>query len=88
MAADKRAQAEHNPVFLFQSTHAALDAEEAIMDAGIWCDVVPRPPGTATSLCGLAIEVMDKDAPDVAALLESTGIVFDTYQPPEAGDGA
>lgn len=87
MAADKRAQAEHNPVFLFQSTHAALDAEEAIMDAGIWCDVVPRPPGTATSLCGLAIEVMDKDETDVATLLEAAGIVFETYRPPGADDG-
>lgn len=87
MATDKRTQAEHNPVFLFKSTHAALDAEEAIMDAGIWCDVVPRPPGTASSLCGLAIEVLGKDESDVAMLLEAAGIAFETYRPAEADDG-
>lgn len=87
MAAEKRTRAERNPVFLFQNTHAALEAEEAIMDVGIWCDVVPRPPETASSLCGLAIEVLGKDEADVAALLKAAGIAFETYRPPEAGDG-
>lgn len=87
MAAEKPPRTAINPVFLFQNTHAALDAEEAIMDAGIWCDVVPRPPGTASSLCGLAIEVLPKDETDVAALLAAGGIDFEIYRYPEAGDG-
>ena len=70
-----------NAVFLFDTTHAAMEAEQLIIDAGFWCDVVPRPPGTMSSLCGLAIEVMAADAAEVRKVLISEGIPFEIYQP-------
>lgn len=68
-------------VFLFDTTHDAMQAEEAIIDAGFWCDVVPRPPDTAATLCGLAIEVQSADSEEVARLLEAEGITFQIYRP-------
>ncbi|MFA5801041.1 MAG: DUF3343 domain-containing protein [Thermoleophilia bacterium] len=68
-------------IFLFDTTHAAMAAEQLVIDAGFWCDVVPRPPGTMTSLCGLAIEVTAVDVKDVRNLLISEGIPFEIYQP-------
>ncbi|MFA5809930.1 MAG: DUF3343 domain-containing protein [Thermoleophilia bacterium] len=68
-------------IFLFDNTHAAMAAEQLIIDAGFWCEVVPRPPGTMTSLCGLAIEVMAVDVKDVRKVLISEGISFEIYQP-------
>ncbi|MFA6000579.1 MAG: DUF3343 domain-containing protein [Thermoleophilia bacterium] len=68
-------------IFLFDTTHAAMEAEQLIIDAGFWCDVVPRPPGTMSSLCGLAIEVMAADAGGVRNVLISEGIPFEIYQP-------
>lgn len=66
-------------LFLFDTTHAAMEAEEAIIDAGFWCDIVPRPPEASVTLCGLAIEVHAADEEDVAALLTGAGIGFDIY---------
>jgi hypothetical protein len=66
-------------VLLFESTHAALAAEERILEEGLWCDVVPRPPGTSTSLCGLAIAIRDENREDIADLLRKAGIGFETY---------
>lgn len=68
-------------IFLFDTTHDAMQAEEAIIDAGFWCDIVPRPPDTAATLCGLAIEVEGADCEEVARLLEEEGIAFQIYQP-------
>lgn len=66
-------------VLLFDSTHAALAGEAAILDGGFWCDVVPRPPGTSDALCGLAIEVDTADQESIAELLQEAGIAFETY---------
>lgn len=65
-------------VLLFDSTHAALAAEEAILDAGYWCDMVPRPPG-ADSLCGLAVAIRAGDAAGVATLMGQAGIDFELH---------
>jgi hypothetical protein len=67
-------------VFLFDSTHDAMKAEETIIDAGFWCDVVPRPPDTSSELCGLAVEVQVADQADVAELLSGTAIRYEIYQ--------
>lgn len=74
-------------ILLFASTHAALAAEERVLEAGLWCDVVPRPPGTSDSLCGLALAISGKDREQVAEMLEQKGIEFEAYQP-GAGDEA
>lgn len=68
-------------IFLFATTHDAMGAEEAIIDAGFWCDVVPRPPGTGGTLCGLAIEVQAGDRAEVENLLIAAGIEHELYQP-------
>ena len=66
-------------VLLFESTHRALSAEAAILEAGFWCDIVERPPGTADGLCGLAVEVDALDAAGIARLLQNAAIFFDIY---------
>lgn len=67
-------------ILLFDSTHAALAAEEQIITGEYWCDMVPRPPGTADSLCGLAVAIKAADEAGIAGLLQNAGIVFDTYR--------
>ena len=67
-------------VFLFNTTHAAMEAEEAIIDAGFWCDIIPRPPAAADSLCGLAIEVQRVDMQEVELVLEKAGLVFEVFE--------
>lgn len=70
-----------NTIFLFDTTHDAMKAEEAIIEGGFWSDMVPRPPDTASTLCGLAVEVQAADKEEVARLLEREGIAFQIYQP-------
>lgn len=66
-------------VLLFETTHAALAAEEALIEGGLWCDMVPRPPGTSDDLCGLAVEVDEADTEEVMAALRRAGLEFNTY---------
>lgn len=58
-----------------------MEAEEAIIDAGFWCDVVPRPPQAAATLCGLAIEALRADEQEISLLLEKAGLDFETFAP-------
>ncbi len=67
-------------LLLFDTTHAAMEAEEHIITGGFWCDVVPRPPQVSDSLCGLAIEVYAGELTEIEALLTSEGIVTESYQ--------
>ncbi len=68
-------------VLLFDTTHRAMSAEEAIIDGGFWCDVVPRPPDAISTLCGLAIEVLAGDLASVRSALTVAGLVFEIYKP-------
>lgn len=68
-------------ILLFDTTHAAMAAEEAIIDAGFWCDVVPKPPDAMTGLCGLAIAIRDADLAAVRSTLGKAGLAFEIYQP-------
>ena len=67
-------------MLLFPTTHAVLEAEETLIDAGFGCDVVPRPPEAAAGLCGLAIEIRDGDRPAVERLFADTGLAFAALQ--------
>lgn len=58
-----------------------MEAEETVIDAGFWCDVVPRPPQAAATLCGLAIEARLADMEEISRLLEKAGIAFETFKP-------
>lgn len=68
-------------ILLFNSTHDAMRAEEAIINAGFWNDMVPRPPDSTSTLCGLAIEVQSDDIEDIRRLLNEEDVFFDIYQP-------
>ncbi len=68
-------------IFLFGTTHAAMEGEEAIIDAGYWCDVVPRPPLASSTLCGLAIEARRQDLEEISRLLEKAGLAFEIFEP-------
>ncbi len=66
-------------LLLFETTHAAMEAEEQIINGGFWCEVVPRPPEVATAQCGLAIEINTADREDVSGILAKAGIEFEPY---------
>jgi hypothetical protein len=72
-------QDEH-ALLLFDTTHAAMEAEDTIIDRGFWCEVVPRPPDASDTLCGLAIEVARQDLDEIAPLLKPAGMTFEIYQ--------
>jgi hypothetical protein len=77
----KRPSAPETAVLLFDTTHAAMAAEDIIVGGGFWCDVVPRPPDAMSGLCGLAIEVLTADLPEIRDALGAGGIAFEIYQP-------
>jgi len=68
-------------ILLFDTTHTAMAGEQAIIDAGFWCDVVPKPPDAMTGLCGLAIEVREDDIDAVRETLTDAGLSFEIYKP-------
>ncbi|MDO8735549.1 MAG: DUF3343 domain-containing protein [Thermoleophilia bacterium] len=68
-------------ILLFDTTHTAMAGEQAIIDAGFWCDVVPKPPDAMTGLCGLAIAIRDEDLAAVRETLVNAGLAFEIYQP-------
>lgn len=80
-AGHRSAGDDDNVILMFDTTHLAMEAEQQIIDGGFWCEVVPRPPATMSSLCGLAIAVLPADAEEVKALLRSSGIAFEVYRP-------
>lgn len=74
-------KAPHEPaLLLFDTTHAAMEAEDTIIDRGFWCEVVPRPPEVSDTLCGLAIEVTRQDLDEIVSLLKQAGISVETYK--------
>ncbi|MBE0429055.1 MAG: DUF3343 domain-containing protein [Thermoleophilia bacterium] len=68
-------------IFLFDTTHDAMQAEEAIIEGGFWNELVPRPPDSANTLCGLAIAVEPGDREEITSLLAGEGIRFQQYEP-------
>lgn len=80
MAHGDDATASGRVLLLFETTHAAMEAEEDIISGGFWCDVVPRPAEVADDLCGLAVAVEASDHDGVAELLRNMGIQFESYQ--------
>ncbi|MHB1055109.1 MAG: DUF3343 domain-containing protein [Thermoleophilia bacterium] len=66
--------------FLFDTTHDAMRAEAAIIDAGYWCDMVPRPPDATGTLCGLAVAIQPGDSDGVAGLLKQAGVMYEISQ--------
>jgi hypothetical protein len=63
-------------VFLFDTTHHVLWAEELAADAAIPADVVPAPADRDEARCDLALETFAARADDLAELLRQEGVVF------------
>lgn len=67
-------------LFTFDSTHAALWAEEIANDNGIPAEIVPAPPGVLAR-CNLALEVLAEDVEDLVLSLSDAGVEFQAPQP-------
>lgn len=68
-------------VFVFETTHHALWAEEVAREAGIPAEVVPAPPA-ARARCSLALETLPDDVDFLAATLHSHGVPHARWPPP------
>jgi hypothetical protein len=71
-----------NPVFVFDTTHHALWAEEVAQEAGIPAEVIPAPPA-ARARCNLALETLPEDAARLAATLTVEGVPHALWTPAE-----
>lgn len=65
----------------FDTTHHALLAEQAALDAGFAVQVTPAPPDSGAG-CDLALEYFDADEDALAAALNEAGVQFRRYGPP------
>jgi len=70
-------------LFLFDTTHHVLWAEELAMEAEIPADVVPAPPDRGEARCDLALETFAARAAELAEVLTREGVVF--FSPGEDG---
>ena len=72
----------HTVVFLFDTTHHVLWAEEIAIAAGIPAEVVPAPPNRGEARCDLALETFGEKAEDLGQALIGEGVEFHA---PEGG---
>jgi hypothetical protein len=63
-------------VFLFESAHYALWAEDVAREQGVEVKVVPAPPESRAK-CGLALEIPAGAAEAMQGAFEGEGIVFE-----------
>jgi hypothetical protein len=68
------------PVFVFETTHHALWAEEVARDGGIPAEVIPAPPA-ARARCNLALETLPEDSGRLALLLHAQGVPHALWPP-------
>jgi hypothetical protein len=66
-------------VFVFDTTHHALWAEEVARDRGIPAEVIPAPPA-ARARCNLALEALPEDVDTLAAALVGEGVPFGRWE--------
>ncbi|MEX0892369.1 MAG: DUF3343 domain-containing protein [Gemmatimonadota bacterium] len=67
-------------LFVFETTHHALWAEEVAADAGLPAEPVPAP-AEAGAGCDLALEVLVADADALEAALEKAGVACRRFIP-------
>lgn len=67
--------APENPTFIFDSTNAALWAEEVAKEQGIPVDVVAAPAGSDAK-CDLALVTLATRADDLQRELRAAGVAF------------
>lgn len=68
-------------VFVFDTTHHALWAEEVAREAAIPAEVVPAPPA-ARARCNLALETLPEDVHRLADALTAAGVRHARWPPP------
>ena len=68
-------------VFVYDSTHHAIWAEEVAEKAGIPSEVVPAPTA-AEATCNLALRTLPARVPELAEALEREGVRFRLHPPP------
>ena len=71
------------PVFIFQTTHHALWAEEIAEGAGIPAEVIPAP-AESRAKCDLALRTRSHDIPALADKLREEAVEFGVWPPPDA----
>jgi hypothetical protein len=69
------------PVFVFDSTHHALWAEQVALEAGLAAQVIPAPAETRAR-CALALETLPEDLGALAAALRRAGVEFGLHPDP------
>lgn len=68
------------PLFIFDTTHHALWAEEIAGERAIPSEIVPAPP-EANARCNLALEVLPEDADRMRTALQDEGVPFGVHPP-------
>lgn len=63
-------------VFLFDTTHHVLWAEEIAVTAGIPAEVIPAPPDRGEARCDLALETFETRARALGDVLAAEGVEF------------
>lgn len=66
-------------VFVFDTTHHALWAEEVARDRGIPAEVIPAPPA-ARARCSLALETLPEEVDALAGALAGEGVPFGRWE--------
>lgn len=66
-------------VFVFDTTHHALWAEEVAGSRGIPAEVIPAPPA-ARARCNLALETLPEEVDALAAALADEGVPFGRWE--------
>lgn len=74
-----------NRTFVFDTTNAALWAEELAREAGIPAEVVPAPED-AQAKCDLALITLGERAAELSRVLEDAGVTH-RWWPPRADGG-
>ncbi len=67
-------------IYLFDTTHMALWAEDVAVQQGIPAEVVPAPPDRKGARCDLALETFADCVADLSPRLTEAGVEF---YPPE-----
>jgi len=67
-----------NPVFIFDTTHHALWAEELALEHRIPVEVIPAP-SRSGARCDLALETLPEEVQGLRALLRENGVEHEVF---------
>lgn len=67
-------------ILLFPTTQAVLKAEDLLLEKGFDVDVIPRPAGTSSVLCGIALALPTASFVEAEKVLTAGGVGFTRYR--------